>query len=113
MPWHVEQRGNQFAVVANDGGKVMGTHATKPQAVAQLKALYANVPEASEGEAGGAADADRGQEGEEMSARDHARNMRSGGPTGMMKKSKKKKGGGKGYMNPPMQPVPPGPQDKP
>ena len=85
MPWHVEKRGDKHVVVANEGGKIMGSHDTKPEADAQVKALYANMPEA-------------------MSARDHDRKMRAGGPTGMMKKKK-----GRGYMNEPMHPTPEGP----
>ena len=87
MPWHVEKRGDKHVVVANEGGKVMGTHDTKPEADAQVKALYASMPEAAE---------------HPMSARDHDRKMRAGGPTGMMKKGTHKPSK-RGSMNPPFE----------
>lgn len=46
MPYHIEKRGNRFSVVADDTGNVAGTHDTEERAKRQLKALYANVPEA-------------------------------------------------------------------
>ena len=43
MPYHIEQEGNNFKVVVDATGKVVGTHPSKAQAQAQLGALYANV----------------------------------------------------------------------
>lgn len=48
MPWHLEERGGQTLVVNADTGKVMGRHASRAKAQRQLRALYANVPEAAE-----------------------------------------------------------------
>src|SRR5512143_3222255 len=45
MPYHIASAPGKFEVV-DDAGKVVGTHPTRTQAVAQLQALYANVPEA-------------------------------------------------------------------
>lgn len=45
MPFDVIKRGNKW-VVLGPGGKVHGTHATKAKALAQQRAMYANVPEA-------------------------------------------------------------------
>lgn len=45
MPWKIKPSGDKFQVVNADTGKVMGTHATRAEAEAQMKALYANVPE--------------------------------------------------------------------
>ena len=47
MPYHIEREGNNFKVVVDATGKVVGTHPSKAQAQAQLGALYANVPDAS------------------------------------------------------------------
>lgn len=51
MPWHVEQRAGKFCVVKDnaDGSNADvpgGCHATKEQATAMLRALYANEPSA-------------------------------------------------------------------
>lgn len=46
MPYHIERSGSQYAVV-DDKGKTVGTHPTKSKAAAQVRALYANVPDAS------------------------------------------------------------------
>ena len=47
MPWKIEKKDDKFEVVEEAGGKnpgkVFGTHATKEEADAQLKALYANT----------------------------------------------------------------------
>jgi hypothetical protein len=48
MPFEITKQGSKYKVVTTATGKVHGTHPTKRQAVAQLRALYANVPEASE-----------------------------------------------------------------
>jgi hypothetical protein len=46
MPYHIERSGSQYSVV-DDKGKTVGTHPTKGKAAAQVRALYANVPDAS------------------------------------------------------------------
>lgn len=46
MPWKIQPIGGKFKVVNIESGKVMGTHPTRAKASAQLRALYANVPEA-------------------------------------------------------------------
>lgn len=45
-PWRVEQRGSRWVVVGVENDKVYGSHASQGEANAQLRALYANVPEA-------------------------------------------------------------------
>jgi hypothetical protein len=45
MPYHITSEAGKFEVV-DDAGKIIGTHPTRKQALAQLKALYANVPDA-------------------------------------------------------------------
>ena len=45
MPYHIEREGNQYKVVVDATGRVVGTHPSKAQAQAQLGALYSNVPE--------------------------------------------------------------------
>lgn len=42
MPWLIVNKGNRYQVVAEDTGKVAGTHPTRAMATAQLRALYAN-----------------------------------------------------------------------
>ena len=44
MPFSIRKNGNHFQVVGPNG--VKGTFPTRAQAEAQLRALYANVPEA-------------------------------------------------------------------
>ena len=46
MPYHIERSGSQYAVV-DDKGKTVGTHPTKSKAASQVRALYANVPDAT------------------------------------------------------------------
>lgn len=46
MPYHIERSGSQYAVV-DDSGKTVGTHPTKSKAAEQVRALYANVPDAT------------------------------------------------------------------
>jgi hypothetical protein len=46
MPYSIERLGSQYAVV-DDKGKTVGTHPSKSKAEAQVRALYANVPDAS------------------------------------------------------------------
>lgn len=45
MPWSVEKSGNGFNVVKKGSGKVVGHHPSRERALAQMRALYANVPE--------------------------------------------------------------------
>ena len=46
MPYHIERSGSQYAVV-DDKGKTVGKHPTKSKAASQVRALYANVPDAT------------------------------------------------------------------
>jgi hypothetical protein len=47
MPYRISKQGNQWCVVKDDAtNKKMGCHETKGDAESQLKALYANEPEA-------------------------------------------------------------------
>ena len=48
MPYKIVQHGNKFSVVAENTGHVAGTHPSKAKAQAQMAALYANEPEATE-----------------------------------------------------------------
>jgi len=43
MPYNIKQVGDQYAVIATNTGKVVGTHPSKKKAQEQLAALYANV----------------------------------------------------------------------
>jgi hypothetical protein len=45
MPWIVEKRGSKWVVLNEQTRAVKGTHPSKAKAVAQQRALYANVPE--------------------------------------------------------------------
>jgi hypothetical protein len=46
MPWIVVKKGNKSCVVNKQTGSVKGCHPTRREALAQLRALYVNVPEA-------------------------------------------------------------------
>jgi hypothetical protein len=46
MPYKIVQHGDKFSVVAENTGRVAGTHPSKAKAQAQMAALYANEPEA-------------------------------------------------------------------
>jgi hypothetical protein len=48
MPFTIIHRGNQFLVITKGSEKVHGHFATRSAAAKQLRALYANVPEASQ-----------------------------------------------------------------
>ena len=48
MPFQVRKRGNKYVVITKGTGKVHGTFTSKEKALAQMRALYANVPEARE-----------------------------------------------------------------
>ena len=45
-PWKIEQRDGKWVVVGQEDGKVFGTHDTHEEALRQMAALYANVPDA-------------------------------------------------------------------
>ena len=45
MPWEVFRRGNKYVVINDVTKRVVGTHPTRKDALAQMRALYANVPE--------------------------------------------------------------------
>lgn len=45
MPWKVVKKGNKWQVVNEETGDVKGTHSSKKRALAQQRALYANVTE--------------------------------------------------------------------
>ena len=47
MPWEAQKKGSRWVVVSKESGKVKGTHKSKAEADAQVRALYANVPESS------------------------------------------------------------------
>jgi hypothetical protein len=42
MPWKIQKRGSQFAVVKKTGGHTLGVHPSKAAAVKQMRALHAN-----------------------------------------------------------------------
>ena len=42
MPYSVKKDGSQWKVVKDEDGKVMGTHGTKKEAQAQVRAIYAS-----------------------------------------------------------------------
>lgn len=45
MPWVIKRLDGKYKVVQKDSGRVAGTHNTRAEAQAQLRALYANVKE--------------------------------------------------------------------
>ena len=47
MPFVITKKGDKFYVKTKGTGKVHGTFDSKAKAMDQLRALYANVPEAS------------------------------------------------------------------
>jgi len=49
VPFKCIQKGGKWQCVTEDSGKVHGTHDDKASCLNQLKALYANVPEAKKG----------------------------------------------------------------
>lgn len=60
MPYKIEPNGSKFDVIEIDSGDVVGSHSSKPKALAQLRALYASVPDAGKsGRRNAAADAER------------------------------------------------------
>jgi hypothetical protein len=42
VPYRIRKQGSKWAVVVKATGKVVGTHDTKRDAAAQLRAVYAN-----------------------------------------------------------------------
>jgi hypothetical protein len=49
MPYAIQGSGSKFIVVNKATGHVKGTHPSRRDALKQLRALYANVPEAAKG----------------------------------------------------------------
>lgn len=49
MPYAIEPKDGKYEVVNKETGDVKGTHATRAKAEAQMRALYANEPEAKSG----------------------------------------------------------------
>lgn len=47
MPWNISKRGGKFLVKNKSTGHVAGTHASREDALAQMRALYASVPDAA------------------------------------------------------------------
>ncbi len=45
MPYHIEMQGNDYCVVKDADGKVMGKHPSREEAAKQMAALYANEPD--------------------------------------------------------------------
>lgn len=43
MPWRIRKKGNKFLVVSEASGRVLGAHKTRAEALAQLRAVYANA----------------------------------------------------------------------
>lgn len=50
MPYKIEENEGQFMVVNSDTGDVKGRHASRAKAEAQMRALYANEPDAGKSE---------------------------------------------------------------
>lgn len=50
MPYGTRKRGDKYQTINTKTGRVFGTHPTKEKAMAQVKALYANVPDAKKEE---------------------------------------------------------------
>jgi hypothetical protein len=46
-PWHIVHRDGKWLVIGTENDKVYGTHPTEQAAVAHMRALYANVPDAA------------------------------------------------------------------
>jgi hypothetical protein len=46
MPFEIVKRGKEYCVQTKGGGRTHGCHPSKKKARAQMRALYANVPEA-------------------------------------------------------------------
>ena len=45
MPYHIEKKDDQYQVIKNDDGKVMGKHDSEEKAKSQIAALYSNEDE--------------------------------------------------------------------
>ena len=43
MPYAIKKSGDKYQVINKDTGRVLGTHPTREQAEAQLRAVYANT----------------------------------------------------------------------
>ena len=48
MPYGIKRVGGKFQVISQDTGRVHGTHPSRSDAAAQLRALYANANPANE-----------------------------------------------------------------
>lgn len=46
MPYAIKKQRGKWVVVNKENGHVKGEHPTREKALAQLRALYANVPDA-------------------------------------------------------------------
>lgn len=53
MPYTIRRRKGKYLVVNAENGDVKGEHPTKEKALRQLRALYANVPDARKKRRGG------------------------------------------------------------
>lgn len=49
MPWDLRKQGDEYVVVKQGTDEVMGRHALRSDALAQMRALYANVNDAADG----------------------------------------------------------------
>ena len=49
MPWKIVRQGKMQCVVKKEGGETVKCHPTRAKALAHMRALYANVPEARNG----------------------------------------------------------------
>lgn len=46
MPYRVEKRKDKYVVISEGSGRVLGTHTSREKAMAQVRALYANMADA-------------------------------------------------------------------
>lgn len=58
MPWKLEKSGDKYNVVSQKSGKVVGHKLSKKRAAAMMRALYANVPDATTNASGYPKDVD-------------------------------------------------------
>lgn len=49
MPFHIEREGKKYKVITTATGKVHGVHTSEKDALSQMRAMYANIPEARRG----------------------------------------------------------------
>lgn len=43
MPYKIKKKGKKFSVISEASGRVIGMHDSKEKAMAQMKAMYANM----------------------------------------------------------------------